>query len=167
MANGTLSHADEVDDVRLESVVHAGCAAVPQALAVEEREKADGKAFINAAVLGYDIACRVGIALNPILLQKNNHSLVTIPLSFGSVAASSSILGLNEDQVFSALGLTAQQASGIYASFNEPRHMAKAFESVAGGRNGVTAALLAQLGFQGPPDIFEGSHNISDASQIT
>ena len=161
--NGMLGHADELDDVHHGAVLHQGCITVPAALALGEREGANGKAFINAIVVGYDINCRVCTALNPILIRQNNHSVLGVPTCFGATAVASSILGLSEKQICSALGLAGQQASGTTAWLNEPRHMAKAVDSGAAVRNGVTAALLAQIDFQGPPAIFEGPHNVFDS----
>jgi 2-methylcitrate dehydratase PrpD len=162
LANGTLCHADEVDDVHHSSVVHGGCAAVPPALALGERERVSGEAFIKAVVVGYDIACRVSLALDPSLLVRNKHSPIGAPNCFGAAAAASSVLALDEKSIESALGLAAQQASGTTAYFHEPRHMAKAFASGVSARNGVTAALLAGLGFQGPPAIFDAPCAILD-----
>ncbi len=163
LVNGLFGHADELDDVHHGAVLHQGCVIVPAALALGERGKADGKAFIKAVVTGYDINCRVCTALNPRLIRENNHSVMGVPTAFGAAAAASSILGLSEERIRSAMGLAGQQASGTLAWLNEPRHMAKAFESGVAVRNGVTAALLAQLDFQGPPAIFEGPHNVFDS----
>jgi len=158
-----MAHADEVDDIHCDIPLHPGCAAVPAALAVGERQKASGKALINAVVLGYDIAGRVSSALNQSELQKRKRGSMGISTCFGSAAASSNLLGLSKEQVSSALGLAGEQACGTTAIFNEPTHMAKAFSEGVEARNGVTAALLAQVGFQGVPDIFEGSSNVLDA----
>ncbi len=161
--NGILGHADEIDDVHHRAVLHQGCITVPAALALGEREKISGKAFINAIVVGYDINCRVCTALNPILIRKNDHSVLGVPTCFGATAVAAKVLGLTESQICSALGLAGQQASGTTAWLNEPRHMAKAVDSGAAVRNGITAALLAQIDFQGPPAIFEGPHNVFDS----
>ncbi len=163
LVNGIFGHADELDDVHHEAVLHQGCIIVPSALALGEREKVDGKAFINAVVRGYDVNCRVCTALNPKRIRENSHSVLGVPTCFGAAATASSILGLSEKQICSALGLAGQQASGTLAWLTEPRHMAKAFDSGVAVRNGVTAALLAQIGFQGPPAIFEGPHNVFDS----
>ncbi len=64
LANGMMAHADETDDAHPRSQTHPGCAAVPAALAMSEREGADGMTFLKAVVAGYDVGCRVTQALD-------------------------------------------------------------------------------------------------------
>ncbi|MCH8849149.1 MAG: MmgE/PrpD family protein, partial [Chloroflexi bacterium] len=47
MANAMLAHSDETDDSHAPSLTHPGCAIVPAALAVAEREDASGQAFVR------------------------------------------------------------------------------------------------------------------------
>ncbi len=44
LANGMLAHADETDDSHALSRTHPGCAVVPAALAIAERQRASGVA---------------------------------------------------------------------------------------------------------------------------
>jgi len=163
LANGTASHAAEVDDLHHPSIQHPGCASVPTALAIGEKFHASGKDFIAAIVLGYEIAGRVARALDVRVLRNLNRSGLGIPPCFASAAVASKLLGLTERQVASALGLAAEQASGTYAWLTEPTHMAKAFDIGVANRNGATSALLSQLGFQGPPAVFDPPHSVFDA----
>jgi len=82
---------------------------------------------------------------------------------FGAAVAAAKLLELEPEQVEDALGFTGAQMSGLMGCLNEPDHYAKALEQGFPARNGVTAALLAQKGFHGPPNIFEGPYNIFDA----
>src|SRR5690349_12757697 len=60
LANGVASHILELDDIHKASTVHAAAPVIPAALAVAEREHADGRAFMLAVTLGYEAALRVG-----------------------------------------------------------------------------------------------------------
>ena len=64
LANGMLGHADETDDSHAPSLCHPGCAIVPAALAMAEREQRNGTALLRAVALGYDVGCRVNLSLN-------------------------------------------------------------------------------------------------------
>src|SRR5205807_890738 len=64
LANGMLAHADETDDSHAPSLTHPGCGVVPAALAMAEREQANGTAFLRAVALGYDVGCRMTMALH-------------------------------------------------------------------------------------------------------
>src|SRR6185503_7181493 len=64
LANGMLAHADETDDSHAPSLCHPGCAIVPAALAMGERERCNGTALLRAVALGYDVGTRVNMALH-------------------------------------------------------------------------------------------------------
>ena len=84
MVNGFLAHADETDDSHAPSFTHPGCAIVPAALAVAERENAPGEEFLRAVVVGYDISSRIAriMSLTPGRLQ--GHATHSIGPLFGS-----------------------------------------------------------------------------------
>jgi 2-methylcitrate dehydratase PrpD len=59
-----------------------------------------------------------------------------------------------------ALSYAAQQVSGIWSWVRDAEHVEKAFDfSGMGARNGVTAAVMAQMGFSGVWDVLDGEHN--------
>ncbi len=158
LVNGILAHADETDDTHWRSRTHPGCAIVPAALAMAERENKDGRTLLNAVVAGYDVGCRLTLALG--VQQAGWHSTHSIGGTFGAAAAASVLAGLDAKQIRWALSYAAQQASGVRSWVADSEHIEKAFDF--GGmpaRNGVTAAVLVQCGFTGMADIFEGEKN--------
>jgi 2-methylcitrate dehydratase PrpD len=57
-----------------------------------------------------------------------------------------------------------QQVSGVWSWERDVEHVEKAFDFAGmGARNGVTAALMVQLGFTGVEDVLEGEHNALEA----
>ena len=164
LANGILAHADETDDSHEASGTHPGCAVVPAALAVAEREGASGAALLRGVVAGYDIGCRINAALDRELLGDSNHSTHAIGGVFGAAAAAASVLGLEATGVRYVLDYTGQQASGVRYWVRDTEHVEKAF--VFGGmpaRNGVTAAVMVAAGFTGVEDMLAGEANFLDA----
>jgi 2-methylcitrate dehydratase PrpD len=160
LANGITAHADETDDSHEPSGTHPGCAIVPAALAIAEREGLGGLPFINAVVVGYDIGTRMNLALDRTLLGQSNHSTHAIGGVFGAAAASASLLRLTPDQTRWVFDYTGQQAAGVRYWVRDSEHIEKAF--VYGGmpaRNGVTASLLVGGGFTGIWDAFSGEAN--------
>jgi 2-methylcitrate dehydratase PrpD len=159
-ANGIMAHADETDDSHAGSRTHPGCAIVPAALSISEREGADGITFLRGVVVGYDIGCRITQALGPKELRQKNRSTHSIGNNFGAAAAAASVLRLKENQVRYVLSYTAQQASGVTYWIRDDEHVEKAFVfSGMPARNGVTAAILIQSGFTGVWDAFTGERN--------
>src|SRR6185312_4366825 len=92
--------------------------------------------------------------------MKTHRSAHSIANTFGAGAAAACAAGLNSQQMRWALDYAAQQASGIAAWQRDTQHIEKSLV-FAGmpARNGVTAALLIQLGATGVDDIFSGADN--------
>jgi 2-methylcitrate dehydratase PrpD len=159
--NGMLAHADETDDSHSPSHSHPGCAVVPAALATGEIFGIDGKHFLRAIALGYDIGTRVSMTIGGLQFQMKTHrSSHSIANNFGAAAAAGCSASLEARQMRWLMDYAAQQASGIAAWQRDTHHVEKAF--VFGGapaRNGVDAALLIHLGANGVDDIFYGSDN--------
>ncbi|MBV9746105.1 MAG: MmgE/PrpD family protein [Acidobacteriia bacterium] len=161
MVNGMLAHSDETDDSHAPSQSHPGCSVVPAALAMSEQFGIDGKRFVRAVALGYDIGPRVSMTLGGLPWQmESHHSTHSITGTFASAAAAGCAAELNARQMRYVLDYAAQQASGIAAWQRDTEHIEKSLV-FAGlpARNGVTAALLIQLGGTGVDDIFSGADN--------
>jgi 2-methylcitrate dehydratase PrpD len=155
MANGTMGHADETDDV-LGGPWHPGCNVLPAALALGEQCAISGAHFLRAIVLGYDIGTRVMFASGVKMDFRNpTNSMGGV---FGATAAAACAASLTAQQVRWALAYAAQQCSGIDDFRRDPMHIEKAFMNGGmGARSGVTSALLVLSGFDGVNDIMSGS----------
>jgi 2-methylcitrate dehydratase PrpD len=160
MVNGFMAHADETDDSHAPSLTHPGCAIVPAALAMAERENASGESFLRAVVLGYDVSSRMARVMGIGDARVYGHSTHAIGPLFGATAASASLARLNHRQVRHALAYTGQQASGITSWVRDAEHVQKAFVFAGmGARNGVTSVIFVLHGFTGEEDIFAGDSN--------
>jgi len=160
LANGMLAHADETDDSHAPSLSHPGCAVVPAALAMAEREKANGTQLLRAVALGYDIGSRINMSLHPYDFRSAGHSTHSFGPGFGAMAAAALLAGLKYDGMRHALSYSAQQCSGISCWMRDEEHIEKAFDF--GGmpaRNGVAAAAMVASGFSAVEDVFSGERN--------
>ena len=160
IANGMMAHADETDDSNGSAGIHPGCAVLPAALAMGERENINGVELINSVVLGYDIGSRTTRALGRNEMRARNHLPFSIGGTMGAIAAAGCLAGLEEEQYRDLLSYGAQQASGIMTYPRDVEHIEKAF--IFGGmnaRNGVMAAEMIQMGFTGVYDTFDGDGN--------
>src|SRR5262245_42697125 len=152
-ANGVASHILELDDIHKGSTVHAAAPIIPAALAVAEREHADGRAFLAAVTIGYEAAFRIGEAVNP------SHYYFFHPTgtvaTFGAAAAAGSLMNLDPEQMVDALGSAGTQAAALW-EFNADGAMSKHLHPGKAAMNGVLAADLARIGFTGAARILEG-----------
>jgi 2-methylcitrate dehydratase PrpD len=134
---------------------------VPATLAASEQFGTDGTRMLRAVALGYDIGTRITMTLGALAYQmETHHSSHSIAGDFGSAAAAGCVAGLNPQQMRWILDYAAQQAAGIAAWQRDTDHIEKSLVFAGWpARNGVTAALLIQLGGTGVDDIMAGSDN--------
>jgi 2-methylcitrate dehydratase PrpD len=164
LAAGMFAHADETDDFEPITKAHPGCAAVPAAMAMAERQNSSGEEMLRAVTLGYDLCCRLLMALGPDHVRATHRSAEGVSSTFGAVGAAAFLAKLDEKGMRYALSYAAQQISGIWSWERDTEHVEKAFDFAGmGARNGVTAALMAQAGFTGVPDVLDGEHNALQA----
>jgi 2-methylcitrate dehydratase PrpD len=171
LANGVASHTLELDDVHKSSTLHPAAPIISAALAVAEREHAQGRAFLLAVALGYDAGLRIGEAVNP------SHYRFWHPTgtaaTFGAAIAAGSLLRLSSPQMLDALGNAGTQAAGLW-EFNADGAMSKHLHAGKAASNGILSADLAKCGFTGATRILEGERgfframsNGHDTSRIT
>ena len=159
MANGILANADETDDNYSTGGAHPGCAIVPAALAIGEKNGIDGTRFIRAVALGYDVGLRAFklVAKGGVLSETHN-----IVGTFGASAACGCAVALDTPQMRTLIDYASQQAgAGIGAWRRDTEHVEKSFMfGGMGARNGVTAAMFVQAGWTGVNDVFSGPGNL-------
>ncbi len=163
-ANAMMAHSDETDDSHRTTLVHPGAAIVPAVLAMSEREGAGGRRFLKSVVVGYDVGCRMILALDPDQLLRGWGATPGIGGCIGAAAACAALAGIENSLIPYVLSYAVQQASGINSWMRDKEHVEKAFV-FAGmpARNGVTATELVQSGFTGESDPFSGPGNVFEA----
>jgi 2-methylcitrate dehydratase PrpD len=152
LINGTLSHALDYDDTHFAHIGHPSVAVLPAIIALGQEVHADMEAVIDAATLGVEASILTGIWLGRSHYQVGYHQTATAG-AFGATLAACRLLGLDKDEVRTALGLCASMASGIKEQFGT---MAKPLNAGLAARSGVEAALWAQAGLTASADGLAG-----------
>ena len=161
LANGMCAHADETDDFEPVTKAHPGCSTVPTALAMAEKNGATGESFIRAVALGYDLGCRLLMALGPDLVRNTHRSAEGTSASFCALGAAAGLSQLDEQRTRFAISYAAQQVSGLWSWVDDEDHVEKAFDFAGmGARNGIMAVTMAEAGMTGVPDVLDGTHNL-------
>ena len=151
LVNGAIGHALDYDDVNLAMPGHPSVAILPGLIALAEQRRSSGQEVIAAFVAGYEIACRIGIALRPGHYDRGFHATGTIGC-FGAAAACAHLLGLDAEATARALGIAGTQAAGLKSQFGT---MCKPFHAGKASHSGLLAARLAARGFSSRPDLVE------------
>jgi len=156
LANGTLIHSFEMDDLHRVGVIHPGAEAIPAADALARHGgAADGKTLLTAIVAGYEVGCRVAMTGGASQLRRGFHPTATSG-TFAAGAAAAKMLGLDPLETLHTLGIAGTQAAGLMAA--QQSSMVKRMHPGRASQAGVYGALLASKGFTGIEDILEAPY---------
>src|SRR5436309_3581132 len=121
-------------------------------LSVGESVGASGPDLIIAAVIAYEIQCRLCDAAS---LRKHGFDHVTYG-AISSAVAACKLLNLDPVRTAHAVGLAGVANTALRQTRSGELSMWKGCAFANAARNGVFAALLAAEGLTGPAPIFEG-----------
>ena len=150
-ANGISMHVLDYEPM-WSPPTHATSPTLPAILALAEERHSTGQEIITAFVKGCELQGHIRLASHQYAPGEFTvHPPSSVGL-MGSAAASGHMLGLNQEQLQHALGITASRAGGLMANVGT---MAKATHCGWAAMSGLDAALLASRGFTGNATIFE------------
>jgi 2-methylcitrate dehydratase PrpD len=151
LANGTLAHALDYDDVSTSMLGHPSAPLLPAVLALAEKTGASGKDVLLAFVVGLEVECKVGSAIGAGHYARGWHPTATLG-TLGAAAACAKLLRSDVAATRAALGIAASLAGGTRQNFGT---MSKPLHAGIAARNGVLAASLAAKGFTADASIIE------------
>ena len=157
--NAASANVHDFCDTHLKTVIHPTAPVAPALLALAELRRVKGSDLLLAFILGNEIQARIGLAISPQHYNKGWHITSTCGV-FGAAAASGKLLGLDERQLVSALGIASTQSSGLCECLGMP---AKSVSVGNAARNGLWSALLAEKGFEGPAEPLTGRQGFYNA----
>ncbi|RMZ48567.1 hypothetical protein CA14_009583 [Aspergillus flavus] len=153
LVNAASSHVVEQDDLHNRSIMHPATVIFPAALAVAQDLGANGRDFITACVVGYEVGCRVGEFLGKSHYARF-HSTATGGV-IGVAAATARLLGLDSAAMLSSIGTAGTQAAGLWQFLLDATH-SKQVHTGKACFDGIFAAYAAKSGLLGPKDVLEG-----------
>jgi 2-methylcitrate dehydratase PrpD len=155
LANGSASHSMELDDVAVGMGGHPSVSVCSAAVALAEVVGSSTVELFVAVMAGYDVACRLGIALGPSHGRGGWHATGTVG-TFAATAACCRLLGFSRDQVVTAFGIAASQAAGINAGIGTTAKPLHAGKAAAAGV--LTAGCRGRHRFCGGSGALRGAH---------
>ena len=168
LLNGALAHSLDFDDTHRDGSVHPGAAVIPVVLALAEQHGIGGRRAIAALAAGYDVTCRLSMAVDPRShYARGFHPTATLGV-FGATAAGANLLGLSATELENAFGVNGSQAAGSMqylenGSWNKRVHPGFA------AHDAILALELARHGFHGSSEPIEGRRGVlrgySDAAR--
>ena len=108
LVNGAMIGAFEV-----EHSGHAGGIVFPAVFAIAERDHRDGKAFLTALMLGYEVVYRIMAAQTMAVERDRGFHNPGVYGPFGSAAAVGKLFGLDDIKMTWALGIAGSHSAGL------------------------------------------------------
>ncbi|MCC7426029.1 MAG: MmgE/PrpD family protein [Alphaproteobacteria bacterium] len=157
MLNGALGHSLDFDDTHAEGSLHPGCPVIAAAFSAAEMVGASGKEVLAGVIAGYEVTCRLSMALVPgDHYDRGYHPTATCG-AFGAAAAAGRIFRMSAEQIENAFGIVLSQAAGSM-QFLVNGAWTKRFQVGWAATNGLVAASLAREGYIGAAEAVEGRH---------
>jgi len=133
---------------------------IPAALSVGEMVGASMKEVITAIVLAYEFEQRLCLFATPgVRERKWHHATLT---QFVSPIVAGKMLGLNENQMVNAIGISGSHSHTIGCPTAGKLTMMKNTVDPMAVQAGVFAALMAKRGYTGTEAVFEGKEGFMD-----
>jgi len=133
-------------------LTHPGTSIIPGAFVAAETTGASGKDFLTGIAAGYEVMERMAADFIPTVMARGFHAGPVFGI-FGPAVAAAKIMGLNEEQVNSAIALCASLAAG---NLEGARSGGRALREGAAVRNALLAVALAKQGHIGGETVLEG-----------
>src|SRR5437879_525777 len=151
LANGVLIGAFECEPL---TGSHASGTVLPAALAVCQRERFDGAAFITALAVGFEVSARLARTAVGLETVRGFHNPGTQG-PFGAAAAVGKLYGLDEEGLASAMGIAGSSSAGLL-EFAWSGGDTKRLHLGRAAQLGLESALLARQDVRGPATVLEG-----------
>ena len=157
LLNASMGHALDFDDtLDTGGSIHPGVSVLGSVLAVCDSlggasGGVSGRDVLLAAALGLDVSCRIALACT---LDRGWHRTAAIGV-FGATAAAGKLIGLTPEQMLAAFGIAYSHAAGNRQCILDGA-LTKRLQAGQAASAGVFSAVLAQTGFTGARNIFNG-----------
>lgn len=151
LINGTFGHALDYDDVLSIMPAHPSAVIVAALLASLNGKRVDGRAFIEAYIVGIEIGGNIGMGMTNGHYQRGFHATGTLAL-FSALGALAKLHRLDIATTQQAFGIASSMASGLRRNFGT---MTKPLHSGIAARSALTAFNLVAAGFTAAPDVLE------------
>src|SRR5215472_14595729 len=153
LLNASMGHALDFDDtLDTGGSIHPGVSVLGSVLAVcDSLGGRSGRDVLFAVALGLDVSCRIALACT---LDRGWHRTAAIGV-FGATAAAGKLIGLTPEQMLAAFGIAYSHAAGNRQCILDGA-LTKRMQAGQAASAGVFSAVLAQTGFTGARNVFNG-----------
>jgi 2-methylcitrate dehydratase PrpD len=142
----------DFDDASSPMSGHPSVALLPALIALAEARGVPGIRLVSAYVVGFEICCKLGRALDLTHYRRGWHMTSTVG-TIAAAAACGHLLELKGPRIAQAIGLAVAQIGGTRENFGTD---AKSFQAGQSNAAAIRAALLAEQDFTSSPHSLDG-----------
>src|SRR5215467_7283349 len=153
LLNASMGHALDFDDtLDTGDSIHPGVSVLASVLATADSlGGVSGRDLLLAVALGLDVSCRIALACTR---DRGWHRTAAMGV-FGATTAAGKLIGLTPEQMLAAFGIAYSHAAGNRQCILDGA-LTKRMQAGQASSAGVFSAVLAQTGFTGASNIFNG-----------
>lgn len=159
LVNGALFEVLDFHDTYIPCFMHATSAVLPAVLAAAEVGGQSGREVVSALALGMEVELACATLLMPTAYYRG-YVPAGLVGGIGAAAACSLLAGLDEERMRNAICIAMCTAFGTYESVGS---MTLAYITGATAASGLTAAQLAEQGFDAPSTALEGDKGMLES----
>ena len=141
--NGFNAHTMELDDGSRFGMIHLGAAVISPLVAMVQKESIDYNNFLKAIIMGYEMAVRCSVAMQPEHKKRGFHTSGTCG-TLGAAVAVAVARGYNREQLKSTISAAATSAAGVL-EIQENSSQLKPYNLAHGAMSGFMAAEMGSF----------------------
>ena len=164
MCNSYMANAHDADDGHRRSRLHAGGIIIPVALAVAQENNNTGKQFLEAIIIGFELAYRAGMVTTTWEAYHGS----AMGSTFGAAASAGRLLGLTSEQIINAMGIAEMQAPNcMLMGWIKAKKIPMVKEGMGwSAASGIMSAYMAESGITGTLTIFKSDEKICEIERL-
>ena len=159
LINSVCSHVAEMDDGSRFGMMHPGAPVFSALWPVALQEKSDKLTFLQAVVVGYEVALWLACELQPKIKQGGYHA-TGVCGSVGVAVAIATLRRYNKAQFKASVSAAVLTAGGLLGAIDDESEL-KPYNIAHTANSGIMAAKIARAGFTGPIDAIGGKRGFA------
>ena len=154
LVNGYNAHCLELDDGQHFAMIHLGASVMTALISAASVNDISTNDFLRGAVMGYEAACRLAVAIQPGHKKKGFHAAATCG-TVGAAIAVAFALKMNATQLKTILSAAVASAAGML-EIQEQDSQLKPYNLGRAAMDGLAAAMMGFTSMRGPDDMLDG-----------
>lgn len=148
---GYQSHIAELDDGQRVAMMHPGAPIISALLAIAKNNSINGKKFLEAIIIGYEVSLRIARVAQPNLKKLGFHASGVCG-TIGAAIAVGVALDYTKEEIKDTFSASIASASGLLVMIDDDSEL-KPYNIGNAASSAILAAIVGKSGISGPNDV--------------